>query len=197
MPSWIFRRFALSNAWRSRYPSAKRKSCSGYVSDATGSRPDPREQPASWTLTYPAYTAVIGHGTPHPTITTTLASTVVDNSPSRHRRELTGVLDAARAENLSVLAALERLFAFEVENTQARRLAGGCGSRACPRHRRWPGSTPPRNPALTKNSSPSWARCGSSTTLATSCLSARPVVVNTASPSVRVCQIVQWVVCSR
>jgi DNA replication protein DnaC len=37
---------------------------------------------------------------------------------------LTGVLDAARAENLSVLTALERLLAVEVENTQARRLAG-------------------------------------------------------------------------
>jgi phage shock protein PspC (stress-responsive transcriptional regulator) len=60
MPSWIFRRFALSNAWRSRYPSAKRKSCSGYVSDATACGPDPRVQHASWTLTYPECAVVIG-----------------------------------------------------------------------------------------------------------------------------------------
>jgi phage shock protein PspC (stress-responsive transcriptional regulator) len=60
MPSWIFRRFAVSNAWRSRYPSAKRKSCSGYVSDATACGPDPRVQHASWTLTYPECAVVIG-----------------------------------------------------------------------------------------------------------------------------------------
>lgn len=37
---------------------------------------------------------------------------------------LPAVLDAARAENLSVTAALERLLALEVSDTEARRLAG-------------------------------------------------------------------------
>ncbi|MFQ1004417.1 IS21-like element helper ATPase IstB [Modestobacter sp. SSW1-42] len=37
---------------------------------------------------------------------------------------LPGVLDAARAENLSLTAALERLLALEVTDTEARRLAG-------------------------------------------------------------------------
>ena len=37
---------------------------------------------------------------------------------------LPGVLDAARAENLSLTAALERLLALEVSDTEARRLAG-------------------------------------------------------------------------
>ncbi|MGY1838108.1 MULTISPECIES: ATP-binding protein [unclassified Modestobacter] len=37
---------------------------------------------------------------------------------------LPGVLDAARAENLSLTAALERRLALEVSDTEARRLAG-------------------------------------------------------------------------
>jgi DNA replication protein DnaC len=37
---------------------------------------------------------------------------------------LTGVLDAARTQNLSMIAAMERLLAAEVQATEARRLAG-------------------------------------------------------------------------
>ena len=45
---------------------------------------------------------------------------------------LLAVLDAARAEGLSLTAALERLLALEVTETKPRRLAGRAGSPHCP-----------------------------------------------------------------
>jgi hypothetical protein len=61
---------------------------------------------------------------------------------------LPGVLDAARTEGLSLTAALERLLALEVTETEARRLAG-CASPRCPPRLPWPTSTTTPPPAST------------------------------------------------
>jgi hypothetical protein len=54
---------------------------------------------------------------------------------------LPSVLDQAVAKNLSMTAALDRLLSLEVPATEARRLTGGCDSRACRHRPRWRTST--------------------------------------------------------
>jgi hypothetical protein len=60
--------------------------------------------------------------------------------------QLSGVLDQARAQQLSLLAALERLLELEVEATEARRLASRLRLPACPSPGPSPTSTSPPSP---------------------------------------------------
>ena len=87
---------------------------------------------------------------------------------------LTSILDNARSQDLSLIAAMEQLLAIESKPPKFGGSPAGYGLPAYPSHGRWPTTTSPPNPAWTPNSSPSWPPCVSLKMPATCCSSARP-----------------------
>jgi hypothetical protein len=87
---------------------------------------------------------------------------------------LPSVMDAAATKGLSLTAALERLLAIEVDATEARRLAAGCASLACPPPPPWTASTSTPPPGWTANSSMNWPLAATWNRPPTFCSSVRP-----------------------